>query len=143
MSLIGTMWTRRCVDAGKLGPAWEQSATSSDSANILDGITVGAWVSVRATPLRWATWDVCPFRESVGLGCRPDAFAIARRAGFRHSDVISRPGWMESQVLWEVPIAVPCNQLRRHDVFVGVPENGPAMRANWAGFAEFGLDFVR
>jgi|GEM_PF-5993281 len=50
---------------------------------------------------------------------------------------------MESQELWEVPIAVPCNQLRRHDVFVGVPENGPAMRANWAGFGEFGLDFVR
>jgi hypothetical protein len=23
MSLIGTMWTRRCVDAGKLGPARE------------------------------------------------------------------------------------------------------------------------
>jgi hypothetical protein len=48
---------------------------------------------------------------------------------------------MGSQELWEVPIAVPCNELRRHHVFVENAGERSGHAGQRVGFGEFGLDF--
>jgi hypothetical protein len=49
---------------------------------------------------------------------------------------------MGSQELWEVPIAVPCNELRRHHVFVENAGERFGHAGQRVGFGEFGLDFL-
>ena len=48
---------------------------------------------------------------------------------------------MGSQELWEVPIAVPCNELRRHHAFVENAGERFGHAGQRVGFGEFGLDF--